>query len=167
MKTALNFPPHTLDAGEQSFVGKIRSHGWLCTSIAEERAKATFSYSTGLWLNHRHPEVIMFGLGREVAHDVFSTLYQVISSGRTLPTSGATDFLFEGMNAYIMPVWRQTYRSYLGWNRWFYDGDDFACSQIIWPDRAGRFPWDAGSDATYRNEQPDLSERRWRNIISA
>jgi len=53
-----------------------------------------------------------------------------------------------------------------GESRWFYGGDDFPCLQIVWPDRAGRFPWEADFDAQFEGNQPDLTEQGWVNEIT-
>ncbi|WP_136967893.1 DUF4262 domain-containing protein [Polyangium sorediatum] len=34
------------------------------------------------------------------------------------------------------------YRAHLGYAFWFYHGVEFPVLQVVWPDGAGRFPWD-------------------------
>jgi hypothetical protein len=58
------------------------------------------------------------------------------------------------------------YADHLGWTRWFYGGDRFPCLQIVWPDRAGVFPWEPGFDATFSNDQADLTEHGWQAAIA-
>ena len=61
---------------------------------------------------------------------------------KPLPIGERTDAVFANLPAYVFPVAKKHYRDLLGWSRWFYGGDDFPCLQIVWPDRAGRFPWE-------------------------
>lgn len=35
---------------------------------------------------------------------------------------------------------KRRYREYLGYARWFYDGDGFDVLQIVWPDKQASFP---------------------------
>lgn len=46
------------------------------------------------------------------------------------------------------------YREFLGYALWFYDGDAFDALQIVWPDEACRYPWDAGC-AVPLGQQPN------------
>jgi Domain of unknown function (DUF4262) len=50
------------------------------------------------------------------------------------------------------------YQKYLGTAIWFYRSlpRPFRCIQIVWPDEAGKFPWDGNYDARYKGIQPVL-----------
>ena len=37
-----------------------------------------------------------------------------------------------------------------------YDGEDFACVQLVWPDKQGRWPWDAAVREGFVAMQPVL-----------
>ena len=82
---------------------------------------------------------------------------RTIATGPCVDASGRT----RTHRAYVFPVAKRHYANHLGWSRWFYAGDDFPCQQIVWPDRAGLFPWEAGFDPTFANKQPDLTEHGW------
>ena len=43
----------------------------------------------------------------------------------------------------------------------FYRGNDFRCSQIVWPDPDGHFSWEACFDAEFGSSQKDLTEHGW------
>lgn len=159
--TALDAPADALDADEQRFVNQIREHGWFRTEIFAEDNEPGFSFTTGFWVGHGFPEVIVFSLPREVTHDVLWNLYRLIESGNPPPIGVPTDTLFRGFNALLVPVDKSHYPDHLGWNRWFHGGDDFPCVQLFWPDKAGVFPGQAGAEASFKALQPDLSERAW------
>ena len=161
MITALDAPPDTLDSEEKSFVAKIREHGWFNTSVASDDEGPGFSYTSGLWVNAHQPEVIMFSMKREIAHDVFWDLFRDAQAGLSLRQAVRNDQVFANLPAYVFPVAKNHYQEYLGWNRWLYAGDDFPCVQIVWSDRAGVFPWQDGFDPTFANDQPDLTENGW------
>ena len=76
MITALDAPANALDPDETSFVVSIRENGWFDTSVTGDEEGPGFSYTSGLWVNACQPEVIMFSIKREIAHDVFWDLYR-------------------------------------------------------------------------------------------
>jgi hypothetical protein len=85
MRTALDAPTSKLDRHEQDFVAKIREFGWFSTSVfADERPG--FAYTTGFWVNLGVPEVIVFSLSSDVAHDILWDIYREAKKGRRYPT---------------------------------------------------------------------------------
>ena len=165
MLTALDAPPDELDEGERSFVAKIREHGWFRTGVFGDDEGPGFSFTTGFWVSVTQPEVIIFNMKEDIAHDVFWDLYRDAQSGKALPVGKRTDAVFANLPAYVFPVAKKHYRDFLGWSRWFYGGDDFPCLQLVWPDQAGRFPWEPEFDIEFKVDQPDLTERGWVNEI--
>jgi Domain of unknown function (DUF4262) len=166
MITAIDAPSIALDADEKSFVAKIREHGWFNTSVSADDEGPGFSYTSGLWVSTGQPEVIMFGMKSEIAHDVFWDLFRDAQAGRSLKHGVQMDHVFANIPADAFPVAKRFYREYLGWNRWLYAGNEFPCLQIVWPDRDGVFPWRQGFDSTFANDQPDLSEDGWLAAIT-
>lgn len=167
MRTALDAPADLLDEHEQSFVAQIREHGWFRTSVLAEEDLPGFSYTTGFALNAGAPELIIFSMKIEVAHDVLWDLFRDVQAGRPLPCGVRTDAVFANLPAYVFPVARKHYAEHLGWSLWFYGGNDFDCWQIVWPDRAGVFPWEDGFDVAFAGDQPDLTENGWVAALAA
>lgn len=164
--TALDAPNDALDEHEQNFVASIREHGWFRTGVAAGDETPGFAYTTGFTVSAQHPELIVFALRHDIAHNVFWDLYRMALGGEALVLGRRTDQAFANLPAYAFPVAKRHYADHLGWSRWFYGGDDFACLQIVWPDRAGVFPWEAGFDETFRHDQPDLTERGWKAEVA-
>lgn len=161
MRTALDAPSEALDDAERDFVAQVREHGWFRTSVFGDANGPGFSYTTGFWADCQQPEFIIFTLKREITHDVFWDLFRDAKAGIVLPIGQRTDQVFGNSHAYAFTVARRHYRDHLGWSRWFYAGDEFPCLQIVWPDREGLFPWEAGFDQEFAPDQPDLTELGW------
>ncbi|MEA3009993.1 MAG: hypothetical protein QOJ91_1685 [Sphingomonadales bacterium] len=162
MITALDFPADKLDDRECEFVGAIKDHGWFATRVFDAEGKLPeFSYSTGLWLRHGFPELILFGLPRKASYDILSEIVREAESSVKLPMGVRLNHVFGNADAFLMPVARRYYEEHLGWSRWFYGGDDFPCAHLIWPDAAGLFPWEPGFGEDMSFDQPDLTERGW------
>lgn len=167
MRTALDAPTDALEENEKAFVAKVREHGWFRTGILADNEGPAFSFTTGLWVNANHPELIMFSMKDSIAHDVFWDVFRDAKAGRKLSAGKRTDAVFANLPAYGFAVARKYYADHLGWSRWFYAGDDFPCLQIVWPDRTGTFPWEERFDAEFAGNQPDLTERGWINELVA
>lgn len=161
MRTALDESADTLDANEQSFVAEIREHGWFRTGVFAETGHAGFSYTTGFWWSIGQPELIMFSVKHEIAHNVFWDVFRDAKASQILPIANRTDQVFGNLPAFVFPVAKRHYAEHLGWSRWFYGGDEFPCLQIVWPDRNGVFPWEKGFDDEFVDDQPDLTDSGW------
>ena len=64
--------------------------------------------------------------------------------------------MLEGHQCAFVRVPVEQYRNYVGYARWYYQGDDFSLYQIVWPSRDGHFPWQAQASAQYVESQPLL-----------
>ena len=159
--SALDADPALLDEHEQRFVASIREHGWFRTNVFAEEGAPGFAYSTGFWLTAGAAEIIVFSLKSETAHQVLWDMFRDSQSGRNWPVGRPLDGIFGNLPAFLFPVWRDQYREHLGWSRWFYGSETFPCLQLVWPDRAGLFPWQAGFDSALAPLQPDITETDW------
>jgi len=156
--------PARLDKHEQNFVANIRAHGWFATHVLSDGERPGFSYTTGFWLKFAAPEVILFSMWREIAHDTLWQVYHELEAGRRFSTGEPTDAIFENSPAVFLPVSPQQYRAHLGWSRWFYGSDDFSCVQLVYADRSGCFPWSTGASDQSRAAQPDLTAGNWSGL---
>ena len=166
MLTALEADDDALDRHERDFISKVREHGWFRTSVFEDGDQPGFSYTTGFWVNLGKSEIIMFGMPK-VAHDIFWDLYRDLKNGRELPVGEPVMDVFANIPACFMPVDKAHFKAYLGWDRWFYAGDNFPCLQLVWPDRDGAFPWQPEMSGEFAGLQPDLSPDGWGKALIA
>jgi uncharacterized protein DUF4262 len=161
MHTALDADPERLDRHERKFVENIRDHGWFHTSVFEDKEGPGFGFTTGFWLTLNFPEVLVFSMKKEDAHDIFWHMFREIRSGHVFELRKPIGNVIASSDAVLIPVPTHQLKVYCGWSRWFYGGDDFQCVQLVWPDAKGVFPWQPGADARLRDAQPDVSEADW------
>jgi len=161
MATALDAPDDVLDDQEKNFVSHVREHGWFRTNVFEESGSPGFSYTTGFWLGLKAPEIIVFSLKSEIAHDVLWDVYRAIDAGTTFPVGQRLSNVFANIEAVFLPVAKPFYRERLGWSRWFYGNDEWPCLQLVWPDAFGKFPWETGYEERFATSQPNLTGEAW------
>jgi hypothetical protein len=162
MRTAFSLPSAELDDQERRFLQQIEEQGWFGTHVFDaEGDLPAFSYSTGFWLRHQKPELILFGLKNDIGHDILWDAYRDAEQGRSFSVGVRTSAVFGNADAYLFPVAKRHYPEHLGWSRWFYRGDEFPCFHLIWPDRSGLFPWEAGFADGQESIQPDLTDKGW------
>ncbi|HEX4304378.1 MAG TPA: DUF4262 domain-containing protein [Rhizomicrobium sp.] len=159
--TALDADPSVFDPRERRFVEQIREHGWTGLDIFADGAKPNFYFSTGMWRTVGCPEIIIVGLRGDAAHDVIWDIFRNVKAGKPPAIGVRVPVLLVDRDVVFQPVDRKYYPDHLGWARWFYAGDDFPCLQIIWPDRANRFPWEEGYEEEFLALQTDLTSGNW------
>ena len=160
MRTALDADAEKLDEHEREFVNIVREHGWHRMNVFEDEEGPGFNYTTGFWLAG-FPEIIVFAMKPEIVSHVMWELYRSQKSGRSYPEAAITNEIFANLPACLLPVSKKHFREYLGWSRWFYGGDSFACLQLVWSDRQGNFPWHQDFSSEFDGLQPDLSDGQW------
>lgn len=150
-------------AYEQKILDTVEEHGWFCTSVFDpEGVLLEFSYSVGFTQTLEHPEFIIFGLPGKVAHAILWDLFRTLKAGRIPEDSQHWSDLIEGYDCVIRRVHpTQITREYFNSAMWFWGdsadrGEPLPAYQIVWPDRKGRFPWEAGCAQKVRDDQPAL-----------
>ena len=166
MRTLLDAPLDALKPPEHAFAAKVREDGFFRAEVFGDAVGPGFSYSTGFWVSTGQPEIIMFSIKGEIAHDEFWDMFRLAKGNTPLSLGKPTNQVFANRTAYVFPIAKRFYPDYLGWSRWFYGGDDFPCLQIVWPDREGVFPWEGRFDPAQPGGQPDLTEHGWQASLA-
>lgn len=130
------------DAAEQKTIDDVRKYGLHIISVSEDTVGPGFCFSIGLFENYAHPEVIIIGLRQSLAHVLLNNMGEDIKNGRTFTPGEFHDDVLDDFLCYFGEVPREHYRDFVGWARWFYDGDDFPLLQCVYPTVSGIFPWE-------------------------
>ncbi len=157
LKTALDADDALLDADERSFVDSVRTNGWFATHFLEDSDGPGFSYTTGFWHKFAFPELILFALPKEVAHGIFWNFYNDLEAQKRFVVNEPISEVLSGYDVIIREVRPGHFAEYLGWNRWFYGGDNFKACQVFFPDKSGRFPWSEDASPEFSQLQPNLA----------
>lgn len=122
----------------------IEQDGWFGTFVGPGDSPA-YEYTTGLH-NHLHPELIVVGLDPDTSHQLLWKLYDlIVNEGRRFADGDESDEVIDGgykVRFKAVPPDGKPLR----WSLNYYNLDELAALQVIWPDENGLFPGDEGCD---------------------
>lgn len=146
-----------MDKISQKILEDVKAHGLHIIGVMADSEGPPFSYSIGFYANHKHPEIIIFGMNHGTAHTVISCcIGDIINEGHHFADGELSSELLEGYNCAFRTVLPKFYDEYLGQAEWFYKSKDFPVLQCFWPDERGYFPWQSEADDECRELQPLL-----------
>jgi len=141
------------DSGERKLLDDVAKFGWHCMKVFGDNDHEPFAYTLDLFASYGYPELLIYGLPGEVAHSVLALAAKAAAGGKPLTLGEPTEELLEGYPCVLVPVPRAEYAEHVGFARWYYEGDDFPVQQIIWPSKAGLFPWHPSAPPAFRAKQ--------------
>lgn len=154
--------PAPQDDGDRKLLADVQEHGWHVIGVEAGEEGPGFAYSIGMFHTFRHPEIIVFGLAVKVMHPIINTIGEQVRKGCQFEHLDEAGDVVEGYNVCFRTVEKKHYREYLGYARWFYQGDNFPVLQCVWPDKQHRYPWHADFAENLAARQPVLSgEMSW------
>ena len=151
------------DEHDRQLLGDIDEHGWHLVGIEADSDGPGYVFSVGIYHTLGQPEICIFGLSDgKVMGQILNTIGELMRQGQNFADWVESDAVCEGYPCVFRAVDRSLYAKYFGYARWYYEGNDFSMLQCVWPDRAGRFPWDNDFDAQMVWAQPVLAdESEW------
>ena len=142
------------DPTDQKLFDDIETFGWHCLHVLEEGEHKPFSFTIGLYATLGHPEVLIYGLRRETAHEILTIVANAAKRGEPIDVSRPTDQLLNGYSCVLVPIAKNQYRDHLGTAIWYYEHEPFPALQIVWPNRDGIFPWHESASNAFKEAQP-------------
>lgn len=153
-----------LDPHEQKVLDDIRDHGCQVMHIFLEGDAPAFSFSIGFPTSVGQPEVIVFGLPRELMHSMVNEMRSQCASGLKLSDGERVSGLLEGLDCILRGIDDpQAIADHFGWAVWYQRSqlgvEMTQAYQIVWPGaQQGLFPWEAGCHEDVIALQPALYE---------
>ena len=126
--------------------------------VPADEATPGWAFTIGLFHRFGHPELIVFGLPLDVAHEVLNLTGEAIGSGKVYEDGSRHDDFLEGYSVVVRSARPRWIGPFLGLGSWFYSQEAFPFAQLLWPDREGRMPWDPDASPWMRDNQPLLYE---------
>ena len=146
------------DAIERKLREDVEKHGWHVLNVLSKGGTSPgWSYSVGLFHTFGHPEIVVVGLPPDTGHAIINDVGAAIRAGRRLEDGMVDAGFLEGYDSLFRQVPASRYESHFGRAIDFYGGTDFPVLQLVYPDREGRWPWEEGVAAGFREAQPVLA----------
>jgi hypothetical protein len=146
---------------EQKIVDCVERHGWFGLSVSpradSDDPDERFTYTIGLPKSHGWPEIICFGLAGDAAHDLLSDAIAECEAKAASPGPGME--LTKVINGYsaLLADASTVADHYFGSAIWYARqvGTQAppARLQLLWPDKAGKFPNDPACSEDVRRMQ--------------
>jgi hypothetical protein len=137
----------------------IRQHGFMVQAVfptADDPDSSPFQYTIGLH-ERELPELVSIGLPGDVGHALLNDVAAVIAQRKEAgePLTGEVHHDSWPMPFYLLAADASEAEEYATGARNRSSGQA-RYLQVCWPDKQGRFPWQADTEASYRNAQPLL-----------
>lgn len=147
----------TKDGLDRKIDSIIKKAGFAFLTVGQDGDTPSFSYTVGITETYGRPEMIVFGVGQNVADAVFNGVVEKIANGECFNDG---DMVVQVLN---MPVTIKTVSNEIAVpfalnvpSR--YKGTKHlpTFQQVVYPDQSGKFPWESGYDAGMRKIQWEL-----------
>lgn len=166
-------PAGSDDPMQARIISDVRAFGWHVLGISSERSP-DWAYSIGMWHTFRSPDLAIFGLPTDHAISLINDVGARVREGSPLQTDDRLgDLLTSGLDLTTRPVDPGWYPAVFGQGVRFAVVPPWPVLQVVWPDRSGRFPWQAGFDPGFVQDQPRLWLRptdhplgRWSSLLA-
>jgi hypothetical protein len=136
------FDREQFDRDQQNLIDR---YGWSVIGVfpTADEPDAQFAYTVGL-TEHGHPEFMIFGLPPQTAHQLLNDMATRVFDRAARFTHGQhiTDLIRDHVAVVVNGTPPEAWPPGVAYGR--YGADAVAVQQIVWPDEAGRYPWDAG-----------------------
>lgn len=143
---------------DEEIADAVREYGWYAASVSDH--EPPFLYSIGRMQSCRHPELIVFGLDPQNAYVLLSGLVNEARAGRRFAEPGVyvVDIGGDQHRVGIRKVHMTQQPLFLGFAMGFARSlpEPLEAVQVFWPDRNGKFAFDAGCEIEVYNLQPRL-----------
>lgn len=144
---------------EQNIKRDVIEYGWSVCLFEADSATPSFGYTIGLWQNFSHPEIICFGLPINTLHRLLNDAGELVRNEQRPALATDNYEILDKVPVQFRAVDESNISDYFGYGQWFYQYQPFSAVQLIWPDKAGVFPWQPEFDKEYEYDQPLLEQR--------
>lgn len=137
----------------------IETTGWALEPVAPQTdvdpPVPGYTYTIGFPAAFDFPEVIVFGLTPVAVRGLLDLVADMLGGGTQIPLGVELLGLFDNeLRCVFAPVDVEAFASLVGTATAWYRGGTFALVQLLWPDRNGFLPTEAGFDQRLRAAQP-------------
>ena len=139
----------------------IETNGWALEPVAAQPdldpPTPSYAYSIGMPDAVGFADVAVFGLTPVAANGLVTLVADACRGGTEIPLGVELVGLLDNeLRCYFAPIDIQTHGSFFGTAAAWYKGEPFEMVQLLFPDRNGFMPYEAGYEQRMRLAQPVL-----------
>jgi hypothetical protein len=137
----------------------IETAGWALEPVPADTTTDPpvpgYAYTIGFPARYGFPEVAVFGLTPVAARGLLGLVADLLDGGTQIPLGVPLTGLYDDdLRCVFAPVeleeWQALFTTATSW----YRGSAFELAQLLWPDRNGFLPYEAGFDQRVAHAQP-------------
>ena len=128
----------------------IATYGCHVIHVFEEGELTRFTYSIGIQQCTGQPELIVTGLKRELAHWIVNEYNHRIQAGEVFEVGEKYGGFVGDFDCFFMPVEKRHYDEYFGQAQTYYQGNNFAVLQLIFPSTSGVWHWEPNASDEFK-----------------
>ncbi len=141
----------------------IETSGWALEPVLPDAdadpPRGVYAYTIGIPELTGFPEIAVFGLTPVAARGLLDLVVDLLEGGTEIPIGSEFVGLFDNdLRSIFLPIdvdkWAEYLRTAVAWHK----GAPFEMVQLLWPDRIGFLPTEAGYAHHLRLAQPVLGE---------
>src|SRR5262245_32731872 len=153
---AMRSPDDSMTAAQRALLADIAESGVHIAHEDERGERPAHAYTIGMRHSFGEPEVLVIGLPREVAQDLLDNVADEANGGRMFAAGEQHDGLVRDYPVRLLRVSDTQATQWLPLVGWAYERSDVPCLQLVYPDKQGRWPWQADVRDGFRRIQPVL-----------
>jgi hypothetical protein len=134
----------------------VTQYGWSVVLIPATDAGPGWAYTIGLGHSHGSPELAMFGGDVYEMEEILNALGRQAAEGLRPSDGERREEVLRGWPVVFRAVDPRWHEAAFGGAMAFYRSTPLTFLQVVWPDPAGLFPWEPGTEAAYVRAQPTL-----------
>lgn len=144
----------------------IETHGWALEPVVADASVdppvAAYAYSIGVPALTGFPEVAVFGLTPAAANGLVGLVVDALRGGTEIPVGvELVGLLDNDLRCVFAPVDVPANAGRFATAAAWYAGQPFEMVQLLYPDRNGFMPYEAGFDQRMRYAQPLVGTLTW------
>ena len=147
---------HNLPGAQERIRNDVEKFGWHVMLVLAEGSSPGWGYSIGLHETFKHPEVVLFGLSKDLTHSTINFIGNEIKTGKRFEPGEQYPDILEGVYCSFQSVEKIWFAPFLGQAATYYRTSAFPCLQCIWPDKNQHYPWDVNFRRDWVWAQPLL-----------
>jgi hypothetical protein len=148
-----------MNESEKSIINNIEKYGCHINSVFDNKGEdPDFSYTVGIQKSQNQPELIIFGLRKELGAWIANEYNRKVIEGIKFDATNFYSGFIDGFDVCFKPVSKRCKEEYMLSCCWLYGDQDFEAVQLIYPTVKGIWPWETEASASFKSFQPSMQE---------